>query len=640
MKLHPDSEIYKVMARAGSAWNNLRSTHKPSGEGDGADVTNLSISSYYNKTPDRERNRGFSIQEELNSSIAPVLYNNYAVSSPDGSRTAEKQIAVSPLKPTPDGVKVFTSPSHTVNPQKPLVRLETSDQRVLSAAVNELMDMLGSPCVDEEEEEQTFSVGSDVPIVAGVDRGVTRTYSMAYNAKQHRVSIAVESNGTAANAAHEESTPVSIPHHTPVVHAPPTVSSANSVGGGMGLLGLSGKFNFRDAPSSSSSAAAASSAGTNGESMKAAVGLNRELAPVPTGSAAVAVATGIYRSQGSFKASNLGIKTKDSPGSNGRASFVSNVSSKLISGTSQGGGDHPTAVVLPRQSFVGSDIKSPYTYTTPSKSRKTVINADILCNSNVHDIKSNVASNVASNTNSGTVILNPDSHHSKMQVSSEHSANKTKILNNKDADCEDEKVLEDGDSSDIRPAEVSAQDVSGDFGSPAALVTPVRQTMRTSGGFDTSTRLTGANTTMKSSLNSTGASLGVGMNTPIRSQPSAPIESKSAVAPRRPSNAPNQNEAARNAMRNSRYGSLQKGKSSTAASMTASTTAASTAGAGTPGAVQQRGGKQGAETPTAVTMTGKKAEMTIPTPTPPLNKEPSSAFKRNSLVKKASQRKQ
>jgi hypothetical protein len=223
------------------------------------------------------------------------------------------------------------------------------------------------------------------------------------------------------------------------------------------------------------------------------------------------------------------------------------------------------------------------------------------------------------------------------------------------AAARNEKGGDDVPAEESRGAENTSFDMSGDFGSPppnmsstsgapsaanttsllaASLTTPARKSMRGMGAMGNSTTLPGASTTMKSTLTAA--------TTPTK-QTSGAMESKSAFAPRRPSNAPSNTDAARSAVRSSRYSVSQKLKSDAAAT-----------GATTPLAQIISGGE--VQTPIAGTdgagvkmdisdlshVGVKNSETAIPSENagmyvaPPAAKDAGSAFKRASFAKKKS----
>jgi hypothetical protein len=683
MKLHKDSEIHKAVVTAAEAWRKLRGTTVGTTDGVAgaagganaeASVLDLSVTSYYNKTPDRERVRDFNLGEELNPSPErTVLYNNFNLaSSPLQKKLAQAGYVEEDTVHPVDTVKAFSSPSKAAmlsaedSVRGPLVRLDTVDQTALNSAVAAVLKATGSPTAREQGEDGF----GELP----------------YEARQHRVSMAVEGYGdtddapsSAAALSMLQDSPVRVPHHTPVAHAPP------------GFGGQSGKIHRTSF--------------FGGESAKINASSPATAAPEVTGSAAVARASGIYRTQGSFKAANLGAilpnkSTKDNSAAavkatnGGTGTSTPGVAAEGDK-TSEAAAEGTTPLrpqLHARKSFKTPDLtpsgsfKSPYTVglqpASSTKGRKSVIGGATPTTNASAGTQSEETRNAAEGPTSAGESTETSDFGTPLSRAPA-AAESDSIAAATAAHAEDE-----GDSPNadmLRPAEPSGADFStpvkggvaagGTQNESANIVTPARKAMGNSG------TITGASTTMKSSLNAQAANAVLSTPTKTGTTGGGAMESKSALAPRRPSNVPATTAVTGSALRSSRYGTLQKAASGRAAPAAitgvaaneASATTAAGLGSGqeTPGSVQSGGygtavqspaagvDSAGAgsanmvNTPTAVTAAltttstdpagsavSQKSEKSAVkpaapvSPAPPATKEGGSSFKRNSFARK------
>jgi hypothetical protein len=596
MKLHKDSEIHKAVVTAAEAWRKLRGTTvgttdgvagaAGSGANAEASVLDLSVTSYYNKTPDRERVRDFNLGDELNPSPErAVLCNNFNLaSSPLQKKLALAGYVEEDTVHPVDTVKAFASPSKAAmlsaedSVRGPLVRLDTVDQTALNSAVAAVLKATGSPTAREPGEEEF----GELP----------------YEARQHRVSMAVEGYGdtdealpSAAALSTLQDSPVRVPHHTPVAHAPP------GFGGQSGKIHRTSFFGGDSAKNNASSPATA--------------------APEITGSAAVARASGIYRTQGSFKATNLGaiLPNKSTKDNSAPAVKVTNGGT----GTSTPGvategdkitetGAEGTTPLRPqlnaRKSFKTPDLtpsgsfKSPYTVglqpASSTKGRKSVIGATPTTNA-AAGAQGDETRNAAEGPTSGgdsTETSDFGTPLSRAPAAAESDSTAAAAA----APSEDDFSSPTADM--LRATEPTGADFStpmkggvasgGAQNESANIVTPARKAMGNSG------TITGASTTMKSSLNAQAANAVLSTPTKTSTAGGGAMESKSALAPRRPSNVPATTAVTGSALRSSRYGSLQKAASGRAAP------AATGVVSGDASAVTAVGPGSGQETPVSV----------------------------------------
>jgi hypothetical protein len=682
MKLHKDSEIHKAVVTAAEAWRKLRGTTvgttdgvvgaAGSGANAEASVLDLSVTSYYNKTPDRERVRDFKLGDELNPSPErAVLYNNFALaSSPLQKKLALAGYVEEDTVHPVDTVKAFSSPSKAAmlsaedSVRGPLVRLDTVDQTALNSAVAAVLKATGSPTAREHGEEGF----GELP----------------YEARQHRVSMAVEGYGdtdealtSAAALSTLQDSPVRVPHHTPVAHAPP------------GFGGQSGKIHRTSF--------------FGGESAKINASLPATAAPEVTGSAAVARASGIYRTQGSFKATNLGAILPNKSTKDNSAAAVKATNGGT--GTSTPGvaaeGDKTTEAAAEgatplrpqlnaRKSFKTPDLtpsgsfKSPYTVglqpASSTKGRKSVIAGTTPTTNAAAGAQGEETRNAAEGpTSGGNSTETSDFGTPLSRAPAAAESDSTAVALSEDG-------LNSPNADTVRPAEPTGADFStpvkggvaagGTLGESANIVTPARKAMGNSG------TITGASTTMKSSLNAQAVNAVLSTPTKTGTAVGGAMESKSALAPRRPSNVPATTAVTGSALRSSRYGSLQKAASGRAApvatgilTLNGESSAMTAIGLGsgqeTPVSVQSGGygtavqspaiGVESAgvgsadivNTPTAVTAAltttstdpagsavSQKSEKgavkpAAPvSPAPPATKEGGSSFKRNSFARK------
>jgi hypothetical protein len=682
MKLHKDSEIHKAVVTAAEAWRKLRGTTvgttdgvagaAGSGANAEASVLDLSVTSYYNKTPDRERVRDFKLGDELNSSPErAVLYNNFNLaSSPLQKKLALAGYVEEDTVHPVDTVKAFASPSKAAmlsaedSVRGPLVRLDTVDQTALNSAVAAVLKATDSPTAREQGEEEF----GELP----------------YEARQHRVSMAVEGYGYTGEALTSgaalstlQDSPVRVPHHTPVAHAPP------------GFGGQSGKIHRTSF--------------FGGESAKINASSPATAAPEVTGSAAVARASGIYRTQGSFKATNLGAilpnkSTKDNStaavkATNGGTGTSTPGFAAEGNKTTETGADGTTPLrpqLNARKSFKTPDLtpsgsfKSPYTVglqpASSTKGRKSVIATPTTYAA--AGAQGDETRNAAEGPTSGgdsTETSDFGTPLSRAPAAAESDSTAAAAA----APSEDDFSSPTADM--LRATEPTGADFStpmkggvasgGAQNESANIVTPARKAMGNSG------TITGASTTMKSSLNAQAANAVLSTPTKTGTTGGGAMESKSALAPRRPSNVPATTGVTGSALRSSRYGTLQKAASGRAAPAAitgvaaneASATTAAGLGSGqeTPGSVQSGGygtavqspaagvDSAGAgsanmvNTPTAVTAAltttstdpagsavSQKSEKSAVkpaapvSPAPPATKEGGSSFKRNSFARK------
>jgi hypothetical protein len=684
MKLHKDSEIHKAVVTAAEAWRKLRGTTVGTTDGVAgaagganaeASVLDLSVTSYYNKTPDRERVRDFNLGEELNPSPErTVLYNNFNLaSSPLQKKLAQAGYVEEDTVHPVDTVKAFSSPSKAAmlsaedSVRGPLVRLDTVDQTALNSAVAAVLKATGSPTAREQGEDGF----GELP----------------YEARQHRVSMAVEGYGdtddapsSAAALSMLQDSPVRVPHHTPVAHAPP------------GFGGQSGKIHRTSF--------------FGGESAKINASSPATAAPEVTGSAAVARASGIYRTQGSFKATNLGAILPNKSTKDNSAAAVKATNGGT--GTSTPGvaaeGDKTTEAAAEgttplrpqlntRKSFKTPDLtpsgsfKSPYTVglqpASSTKGRKSVIaGATPTTNASAGAQGEETRSAAEGPTSAGDSTETSDFGTPLSRAPAVAEGDSTAVA----VSTLSEDGLNSPNADMVRPAEPSGADfstpmkggvASGDTQNESAnIVTPARKAMGVSG------TITGASTTMKSSLNAQAASAALSTPTKTGTAGGGAMESKSALAPRRPSNVPATTAVTGSALRSSRYGSLQKAASGRAALVatgiltlngesSAMTAVGLSSGQETPVSVQSGGygtavqspavGVESAgvgsanmvNTPTAVTAAltttfmdpagsavSQKSEKSAVkpaapvSPAPPATKEGGSSFKRNSFARK------
>jgi hypothetical protein len=353
---------------------------------------------------------------------------------------------------------------------------------------------------------------------------------------------------------------------------------------------------------------------------------------VLTGSAAVAVASGIYR-QSSFKASNLGIIAPTKIASRETASGKVGTGSPAVrtvedasavgadgattapvAGVSSSGVPERPAPLLARKSFKGTDLptdgsfKSPYMFATPSKPKKASGGAD--------------STDTPTAAAAATIEKEPDDAPAEKPRGAENTSF------NLSADF--------GTTGPLPFSSTTGAPAAGTIGLlGASLTTPVRKSMRGTGSMGNSTTLPGASTTMKSTLTAA--------TTPTK-QTTGAMESKSAFAPRRPSNAPSNTDAARSAVRNSRYSISQKNKADAPAGITTPLAQATGSSEVQTPVISTDGGGVNADitgTPKVAangTSGGDGGSGVKPTAAvaPPAVKDAGSAFKRSSFVRKTS----
>lgn len=416
-----------------------------------------------------------------------------------------------------------------------------------------------------------------------------------------------------ADTAEAQDSPIRAPRHTPHVPPPPQNSLRDvnyresfvgpaSSGAAASTLPTTfespspaAKVAVKDSNEKESSGprVTASTTNTPMKSSNASSNSNSNT-PGPTGSAAVAVASGIYRA-GSFRMTAPAPLRKESSGITNGGSSKNNtatgsiaaapvVTSAAASGESIADAEGGTSATS-----AGSGGDRP----APMVSRKSI-------NAGASSFKSPYTTNANTNTSNATPTKSRKSIVEKVVTATVASAGPV-----------DGAVDGDAGAQETRPAaEVAISSTKTD-----SFATPKKGNMATSGTIVSQTA-----SKIVSTPQNVGAVVG------------GAAESKSAIAPRRPGQPPTNNETARSALRNSRYGSLQKGTSS------------ATAGAGA--SAEQKGDENNLDSDVStpmVTKSGKPSaqtedvgSLTPSTPDKATSAAKTPSFKRASFVKKPS----
>jgi len=299
MKLHKDSEIHKAMSLVGLAWKELRGLNNPT-----------TIAEVHEDAPVVEADYEISILDSsVDPSERPTVRVHAQLSAKVNNFTAEdKRSPVkkaqngSPVKKAADSVQAYDSPEHIHTRAAESVGKTPSNSvrtgPTNTRATDKVLEHLGRRASElqtqlAQEEKEVSKKQTKSPAKAQSKAEAERRASVL-TADEEELLVDVDADGDlVVEDAHlleitgaplTFSSPVCVPHHTPVAHAPPVHNKGFSFTDGSTKVTGAGDAGISPAVSSSNSA------NVN----------NIATIATPTGSAAIAQASSLYRT-GSFK---------------------------------------------------------------------------------------------------------------------------------------------------------------------------------------------------------------------------------------------------------------------------------------------------------------------------------------------------